>query len=83
MGNRADRLRDLQNSIAAVFHRQPTPFEIFDQGLMACMRATAQSLKSPIQPEDIRIWTALEDNSQESASAIPADAVAASPVGAH
>jgi hypothetical protein len=81
MGNRADRLRDLQNSIAAAFHRQPTPFEIFDQGLMACMRATAQSLKSPIQPENIRIWTALEDNSQESAA--PVDAVAASPVGAH
>jgi Caspase domain len=71
MANRDDRIKDLKASIAAVFNRNPTPFAAFDQGLTACMRAAAQSRGSALQPDDIQVWTALEDDSQAS----PATAV--------
>ena len=69
---RDERIRDLKASIAATFNRNPTPFELFDQGLMACMRNTAQNQGSTIPSDDIRVWTALEDRSnQVSAITIP------------
>ena len=76
---RDERIRDLKASIAATFNRNPTPFELFDQGLMECMRNTAQNQGSTIPTDDIRIWTALEDRSHEMpAIAIPTtDAVEA------
>jgi hypothetical protein len=63
---RDDRIRDLKTSIAATFNRNPTPFDLFDQGLIACMRAqNQQNQGSTINTEDIRVWTALEDRSHE------------------
>lgn len=80
MADRAARIADLKASIAAVFSRKPTPFEAFDQGLMACMRArAAQSPGSPLKPDDIRIWTALQDLSNLAPAAAP-PAAAAVPV---
>jgi hypothetical protein len=72
MADRAARIADLKASIAAVFSRKPTPFEAFDQGLMACMRARAQSQGSPLKPDDIQIWTALQDLSNQAPAASPA-----------
>jgi hypothetical protein len=79
MADRPARIADLKASIAAVFSRKPTPFETFDQGLMACMRARAKSLGSPLQPDDIRIWTALQDLSNQPAAIVPAAAPAPAP----
>jgi hypothetical protein len=76
MADRPARIADLKESIAAVFSRNPTPFETFDQGLMACMRARAQSQEIPLQPDDIRIWTALQDLSNLPPAAAPATATA-------
>lgn len=76
MADRPARIADLKASIAAVFSRKPTPFEAFDQGLMACMRARAQSQGSPLQPDDIRIWTALQDLSNQAPAVAPAAAAA-------
>jgi hypothetical protein len=84
MADRAARIADLKASIAAVFSRKPTPFDSFDQGLMACMRARAQSQRSSLQPDDIRIWTALQDLSNQPPAAVHAAAVTApelAPVG--
>jgi hypothetical protein len=84
MGKRDDRIKNLQASISAAFNRKPTPFDIFDQGLMDCMRATALSPGSSFQPEDIRVWTALHDDTQDPvpAAVSPANVAAASPAGA-
>jgi hypothetical protein len=71
MADRAARIADLKASIAAVFSRKPTPFDAFDQGLMACMRAAATSELNPPQPGDIQIWTALQDLSNQP-PAVPA-----------
>jgi hypothetical protein len=76
MGNRDERIRDLKASIAAAFQRKPTPFDVFDQGLMASMRLRAQTEGSSLKPEDIRIWTALHDNSQDLMAATTAAPVA-------
>ncbi len=77
MAKRDDRIRDLKASIAAVFNRNPTPFKIFDQGLMACMRATAASQGSTLEPGDIQIWTALQDLSNQIPAVAAAGATAA------
>jgi hypothetical protein len=79
MNDRPARIADLKASIAAVFARKPTPFEIFDQGLMACMRARAVSQGSQLRPDDIRIWTALQDQSNLPPVVVPAAAVVAAP----
>lgn len=79
MDKRQERIDDLKASIAAAFNRDPTPFSIFDQGLMKSMRDTARDQGSMIQPNDIRIWTAIEDRSRETApAAVGAAAVTAS-----
>jgi len=65
---REDRIRDLKASIAAAFKRAPNPFEVFDEGLNACLRATALSQGISFKPEDIRIWTALEDRSRDTSA---------------
>lgn len=65
MARRDDRIRDLKASIAAVFNRHPTPFVSFDQGLTVCMRSAAEVQGSALPPEDIAIWTALHDRSNE------------------
>lgn len=62
---REDRIRDLKASIVAAFKRVPRPFEVFDEGLTACVRATAPGLGISTNPDDIRIWTAFEDRSRE------------------
>jgi hypothetical protein len=79
---RDERIRDLKASIAATFNRNPTPFDLFDQGLMACMRNTAQNQGITIPTDDIRVWTALEDRSHGMpAIAVPAaEAVEADPI---
>jgi hypothetical protein len=81
MADRPARIADLKASIAAVFRRDPTPFKAFDQGLMACMRAQAQSQGSPLQPDDIQAWTALRDlSNQPPAVATAAAAAVSAPV---
>jgi hypothetical protein len=77
MADRPARIADLKASIAGVFSRKPTPFETFDQGLMACMRAAAQNPVIPIKPDAIRIWTALVDESNLPPAAAPAVATTA------
>jgi Caspase domain len=65
---RADRISDLKASIAAAFNRNPRPFDLFDQGLIAALRSAAQDPQnqaSTIPTDDIRVWTALEDRSHE------------------
>jgi hypothetical protein len=76
MADRPARIADLKASIAAAFRRDPTPFKIFDEGLMTSMRALAESKGSPIPPDDIRIWTALHDRSKDAPAAAPAAAAA-------
>jgi hypothetical protein len=80
MADRPGRIADLKASIAGVFSRQPTPFETFDQGLMACMRARAlQNQGSPFQLNAIQVWTALQDLSNQPAAIVPAAAPAPAP----
>lgn len=74
---KADRLRDLKVSIAAVFARNPRPFEGFDQGLTDCVRKVEQDSGSPIQAADIRIWTAIEDRSSITQNVFSAGAATA------
>ncbi|HEX3529857.1 MAG TPA: hypothetical protein VH988_22585 [Thermoanaerobaculia bacterium] len=62
--NRDDRIRDLKASILAALERNPKPFDIFDKGLQDCVRQIAPTQGVPLQPDDIRIWTALEDRSR-------------------
>jgi hypothetical protein len=69
MEKRQDRINDLKASITAAFNRDPTPFAIFDHGLTECMRDAAASQGSSINSDDIRIWTAIEDRSDETADA--------------
>jgi hypothetical protein len=61
--HRDDRLSDLKKGIAAVFSRSSRPFEIFDRGLIDCVRDVEQRNLSPLQPSDILIWTAIEEGS--------------------
>lgn len=61
---REDRIRDLRVALAATFHGVRRPFDLFDEGLNACLRANGGSLGIP--EEDIRIWTAFDDRSHVS-----------------
>jgi hypothetical protein len=71
MAMRDERIRDLKASIAAAFNRNPTPFDLFDQGLIACMRSAPIPAGSPFTSDDIRVWTALTDESQNPPVAVP------------
>jgi hypothetical protein len=79
MADRTARIADLKASIAAAFRRDPTPFKTFDDGLMASMRALAKSQGSTLQPDDIRIWTALHDQSNDAPAAAPAAVTVTAP----
>lgn len=62
-----DRLRDLRASFAAFFNdRNPRPFDVFAEGLDACIRANASRLGIDLKPEDLRVWTSLDDLSPAS-----------------
>ena len=60
-----DRIRDLKVSLAAVLARKDRPFDTFDQNLVAAMRLEAQrrGITDPA-PEEILVWTALDDRSK-------------------
>jgi hypothetical protein len=61
-----DRLRDLRASFAAFFNdRNPRPFDVFAQGLDACIRANALGLGITLKPEDLRVWTSIDDPTDE------------------
>jgi Caspase domain len=76
MADKPARIADLKASIVGVFARKPTPFDTFDQGLMACMRARALSQGNPILPDAIQVWTALQDLSNQPPAVVPAAPVA-------
>jgi hypothetical protein len=82
MADRPARIAGLKASIAAAFRRDPTPFKIFDEGLMNSMRVLALNQVNPPKPDDIRIWTALHDRSNDPPVAAPAvaDVTAPDPV---
>ena len=78
--HRDERLSDMKKAIAAVFSRVPRPFEIFDLGLIDCVRDAEQKNGSPLQPNDILLWTAIQEGSrvsQEAPVSLPADSLAA------
>ncbi|MFL6261227.1 MAG: caspase domain-containing protein [Thermoanaerobaculia bacterium] len=78
--HRDERLSDMKKGIAAVFSRVPRPFEIFDRGLIDCVRDAEQKNGSPLQPNDILIWTAIQEGSRVSQGtpvSLPADSLAA------
>jgi len=62
---RNDRIRDLKDSITEVFKRNPTPFKLFDERLIEAIRSAAKAQGSTIPSEDIRVWTALHDGSDQ------------------
>jgi hypothetical protein len=72
MAQEAERISDLKAGITAVFARKPRPFDVFDQGLTACVRKAAGS-GGPLKGEDIRIWTAILDRSQDTQGALYRD----------
>jgi hypothetical protein len=63
---RDERLSDMKKGIAAVFSRAPRPFEIFDRGLIDCVRDTEQKSGNPLPSSDILIWTAIQEGSRVS-----------------
>lgn len=61
-----DRVRDLRASFTAFFKdRHPRPFDVFAEGLDASVRARAASVGFPAKPEDLKVWTSLDDLSPE------------------
>lgn len=77
-----DRLRDLRASFAAFFNfRHPRPFNLFAEGLDACIRANAPRFPelAGLASEDLRVWTSLDDFGPEvpAVDASPAGMVAA------
>lgn len=71
-----DRIRDLKDSITEAFKRNPTPFALFDQRLIEAVRTAAQGSGIPV--DDIQVWTALDDRSNDVAAVTsPAAAVKA------
>jgi hypothetical protein len=58
-----ERREDFKKSMAAVFSREPKPFEIFDEGLERCVRARMAG--GSLKEEDIQIWTAIHDVSND------------------
>jgi hypothetical protein len=59
----ADRIADLNKSLAAALTGDHTPMQSFDDSLTACVRARAAQAGAGVRPEDIAVWTALEDRS--------------------
>jgi len=68
-----DRIRDLKDSITEAFKRNPTPFALFDQRLIEAVRTAAQGSGIPV--DDIQVWTALDDRSNDVAAVAPPAAV--------
>lgn len=60
-----DRVRDLRASFTAFFNRHPRPFDVFADGLNESVRARAASVGFPVKPEDLKVWTSLDDLSPE------------------
>lgn len=59
------RVRDLRASFTAFFNRHPRPFDVFADGLNESVRARAASVGFPVKPEDLKVWTSLDDLSPE------------------
>ena len=60
-----DRIADLKTSLAAALARKERPFDSFDQHLTNAIQQEARNrgLTDP-KPEEIRVWTALDDESK-------------------
>ncbi len=59
---RQERTRDLTASLTEAFKRDPRPFEGFDRELVECIRDVAANTGSQFTREDLRVWTALEED---------------------
>jgi hypothetical protein len=59
------RIADLQASIAAALKRDPTPFSSFDQALTTCVRDAGKRAGSALPLDQLSVWTAIEDHSDE------------------
>lgn len=57
------RVGALQASLEAVLARKDRPFDTFDQNLIEAVQQRARDSGFP-KPEDIRVWTALDDRSK-------------------
>jgi hypothetical protein len=61
-----DRIRDLRASFTAfLLDRNPRPFDVYVDGLDASVRANAPRFGITLKPEDLRVWTSLDDLSPE------------------
>ncbi len=60
-----DRKADLKTSLAAAKAGNPTPFDSFDASLSACVKDAATKSPGPLSGQEIRVWTALEDRTDD------------------
>lgn len=67
---RQNRIRDLRASFAAFFNdRAGRPFDVYVDGLNADIRANAANFGSTRLPEELRVWTSLDDLSAQAPAA--------------
>jgi hypothetical protein len=67
--NLKDRIDDFQASVKAALKRDPTPFKLFDANLSECVKNAAKGTSLP--PDDVKVWTAIEDRSDEPLTGAP------------
>ena len=53
-----ERVKDFHASLVALLNREPVPFDAFVQGLNRSLKELA---KDQFPPDDVRVWTAIED----------------------
>jgi hypothetical protein len=62
----AERVKDLQAGVQAALKGNPLPLKIFDDGLSACVQSGYENRTGKhFEPQEIRVWTAFEDLSEQ------------------